>query len=146
MPADRFLTAQFCDDIRHERGGKFSLIGCYRDEMLVPTLPYVAPRFCAQVLVSTPLDQPFEHLKISLQANGEILAEIEYSQEELEEHQQRVGAIADAERITFVALMGVSPMIINEEAVVAAVAETEAGELRGGQLRARLRRDTDAPF
>ena len=29
-------VATFCDDIRQEVGNKFSLIGCYNDEMLLP--------------------------------------------------------------------------------------------------------------
>lgn len=49
----RYLHATFCDDIRHEIGGKISLVGCYSDKLLVSEFPQRLPKLCAQVLLAT---------------------------------------------------------------------------------------------
>lgn len=34
----------FCDDIRHEVTGKFTLVGCYSDHLLVAEVPTALPK------------------------------------------------------------------------------------------------------
>ncbi len=47
MGIDRFVSSQFCDDVRHEIGGKYSLIGCYGGYLQVSPIPSVLPKLCA---------------------------------------------------------------------------------------------------
>ena len=54
VSAERFITVQFCDDIRHELFNKISLIGCYIASIQIDPLPAVLPKLCALIKVYTP--------------------------------------------------------------------------------------------
>jgi len=51
MERDRpvFEYAIICDDIRHEMGDKFSLIGIYGSDIHVAQLPFLFPKFCVAI-------------------------------------------------------------------------------------------------
>ncbi len=57
---DRTFHGLYCDDIRHEVGGKLSLIGCYSGDMLVHTFPITLPKLCIHFALATPIEKPFE--------------------------------------------------------------------------------------
>lgn len=42
----KFEYAIICDDIRQEIGNKLTLVGTYRDLIIVPRLPYTFPKLC----------------------------------------------------------------------------------------------------
>jgi len=44
-----FEYAIICDDIRHEMGDKFSLIGIYGADVYVAQLPFLFPKLCVAV-------------------------------------------------------------------------------------------------
>lgn len=49
---------QFCDDIRHERGDKVTLVGVYQNEMVLDEIPAIIPRLGISInLVMEPVDQ-----------------------------------------------------------------------------------------
>jgi len=59
MPVPLHGYTIFCDDIRYETGGKYSLIGVYRSEMIIHgEFPFILPKF---VLAITYLDEPVDH-------------------------------------------------------------------------------------
>jgi hypothetical protein len=45
--------AQFCDDIRHEQGGKVTLVGLYQNDLVVEKFPALLPKFGISVTFST---------------------------------------------------------------------------------------------
>lgn len=51
----RQVHSIICDDIRLERNNKVSLIGIYSTGIIVPSLPYLFPKFC--------ISQEFEEAK-----------------------------------------------------------------------------------
>jgi hypothetical protein len=44
-----FEYAIICDDIRHEMGDKFSLIGIYGSDIYVAQIPFFFPKLCAAI-------------------------------------------------------------------------------------------------
>lgn len=58
--SQRTLSGVFCDDIRAEIGGKFSLIGCYGPDLIVPRFPAVLPKLCVFVRLMTPTRERFD--------------------------------------------------------------------------------------
>lgn len=70
----QFEYAIICDDIRHEIGDKFSLIGVYGSHMGVARLPFLLPRL--SVAISYRNVQGGDTFSIALQdPSGEIVGE-----------------------------------------------------------------------
>jgi len=128
------VVALFCDDIRQELGNKYSLMGCYGDELIIEQLPAVLGKLCVQLRAITPADQPFEKLIFRAFLNDELLAEIEMPKAQLEEAKNLIASRDDAKRLTVMAIMGFSPLAISEESRLRVEAESEEGILRGGVL------------
>lgn len=79
------LSAIYCDDIRVEVGGKFSLMGVYQNEMVFPQFPALAPKFCARVTLRFPVEaRPHESLKIQLFTGEALLGQMEVNQEQIQ--------------------------------------------------------------
>ena len=75
MSAPRVGHCVFSDDIRHEVGGKISLIGIYRGDIIFPTSPpIIYPKLCASVwLIAEPDDIPNEiHVSVLAPDQTEI--------------------------------------------------------------------------
>lgn len=85
MMLDRFVVATFCDDIRYETGNKHSLMGCYKDDLVVDQLPVALPKLCAVVQIRTPIDQPFmSNLIVNATLDGESVGLMEFTEDRLE--------------------------------------------------------------
>lgn len=146
MDKSRIVIAQFCDDIRREVGNKYSLMGCYGDEMVIDKLPVVLPKLCVQVQVLTSVDQPFTKLLIRAVLNGEHVAEIEVHPQGIPQSYLDRAAISDARRLGVVAMIVISPLPISEPCQLKIEAETEDGMLRGSALSIRERTADDPPL
>ncbi|MCA3715523.1 hypothetical protein [Phenylobacterium sp.] len=68
----RYAYTIFCDDLREEVGGKFSLMGIYRN-ILIPSapLPISLPHFAAVVHFVEPATEEFKALTIRLYFPGQ---------------------------------------------------------------------------
>lgn len=73
----RHIETIFCDDIRYEVGGKFSLIGIYSGGLLVNKFPVTLPKLCLLIKAVTPVEIPFVALKLCILIDNEILQEID---------------------------------------------------------------------
>ena len=49
-----YVHALYCDDIRHEVGGKVTYVGTYGPDMFVPEFPFVVPKLCVALFISMP--------------------------------------------------------------------------------------------
>lgn len=115
MTETRNLVALFCDDIRQEVGNKYSLMGCYGDELIVEKMPAILSKLCVQLRVQTPLDRPFKQLVFRAYLNDDSLAEIEVPQDQIErKHQRQSGLARMPRRITFMVIMGLAPLQVSE--------------------------------
>lgn len=56
----RTFCVNYCDDIRHEVGGKTSVIGIYGDSLLVPEIPTIIPKLCIFCQVYSELSKAFD--------------------------------------------------------------------------------------
>lgn len=135
----RHVETLFCDDIRHEVGGKLSFIGVYSAVLFVSTFPITLPKLCLFVKVVTPVDQPLRVLKLRILRNEETLQEIAFdemqlaaasdSAEEMTEDQKN-------EQIHIVQfLVAFSPIQFDEPCILRVHVQTEDGELRGMALK-----------
>lgn len=77
--SNRSVHCVFCDDIRHEVGGKVSLMGCYNYQMIFDKLPITLPKLSVGFWLNTAFDHPLEKLTIILQRDdGTKLLEQEW--------------------------------------------------------------------
>lgn len=130
MSEARYVTVQYCDDVRQEVGNKFSLMGCYGESMLVPSFPTLLPRLCAQVRVYTPVNRPLSELVIRVYRGEEVISEI-------------TAPIVPVDPATLPkwvtrnvvnALMVMSPFPIERACTLRVEAVTEEGAIDGGKF------------
>jgi hypothetical protein len=136
MNIQPFVLAQFCDDIRHEIGNKFSLMGCYTDELIVNgPLPALLPKLCAQVRAVCQRDEIPLKLTFRLILNNEVLAELEVPKEQLTRPVKP--GFEDSTRRTYMAHMVLSPLPVQEPSILRVEAETDSGVIAGSKLHLR---------
>lgn len=64
---DRYGHVTFCEDIRREFDGQFSLIGCYPFYMTAKSgLPYSIPKFCLDINFYAIKSRPIEKLEFQI--------------------------------------------------------------------------------
>jgi hypothetical protein len=134
---DRHIQTVFCDDIRHELGGKFSYIGVYSGVLFVPTFPATLSKLCLAMNVLTPADRPFAKLTVRLLKDEEVLVE-----GTLDDAQLSAAVDVPADDVMakdrILALQSVivfSPFVLEGPCTLRVRAATEEGELRGLGLR-----------
>jgi hypothetical protein len=141
MNEGRIVIAQFCDDIRYEVGNKYSLIGCYSDELIVDKLPALLPKLCVQVRAFTPIDKVFSKLALRAFLGDDVIAEAHIELGKVSPDD----APADATRMSIMTFLLFSPLGITEPSMLRIEAETEDGVLTGGKLRIRERAAEELP-
>lgn len=131
MALERFISVQFCDDIRQEIGNKFSLIGCYGSELHVTPLPSVLPKLCAAIKVYTPIGKPFAKLIVRILHEGKPIGEVSFPSEGL----VPAPVAPDGAQLHLVmAMIAMSPFAVAGPCVLKVEAETEDEVLEGGRL------------
>ena len=134
MPEARYVTVQFCDDIRQEVGNKYTLVGCYGPSMLLSAMPVVLPKLCAFVRIYTPVNRPFAKLSIRVLRGDQLLTEMEIPQEVLASI-SAVGHLAGENIVMVGSGLAISPLPIEEPCTLRIEVDTDAGLLKGGALR-----------
>jgi hypothetical protein len=136
---NRQVHTIFCDDIRHEIGGKISFIGAYSGAMLVSQFPAVLPKLCLALSIVTPATQPFKKLSFRILKDDEKLAEGELSEQEFANFAEADGGKTEIDlkdRVqTFCSIFVFSPFKLDAPCVLRVRVDTEAEELRGIGLR-----------
>lgn len=133
---NRHVQTIFCDDIRHELGGKLSYIGVYSGHLFVPTFPVTLPKLCLSLSVITPASQPFQKLELHIFKDDEqiaegILDEVQLS-EIIEATAEGNGNLATEERVQVLnSLFMFSPFQIDGPCRLRVRAVTESEELKG---------------
>jgi hypothetical protein len=137
---NRYAHSTFCDDIRHELGGKLTLVGIYAGDLLVPAFPCVLPKLCLVLNILTSRSQPFQRLKIRILKDEETLAEGELQMQDLTA--VVAGAIPDDgeseetnQWLGMTAHFVFSPLKLDGPEVIRVRVETEDGEMRAAGLR-----------
>lgn len=145
MSDHRFITATFCDDIRHEVGNKFSLVGCYTGEMITEMLPVALPKFCASIAVHSRISNPFKKLSVKALLNDVLIAEQEIPEGAILIEDQ-LSSFKKADFITKFSIniqFVFSPFLVEADSWLSIVAETEDGLIQGPYFHIRSRQESD---
>ena len=136
---NRHVLTIFCDDIRHEVGGKLSYIGVYSGQMFVPSFPITLPKLCLSMSVITSADTPFRKLAMRLLKDDAVLAEAALDDTQLSNAVEAFAEVPEDERRDRVQLLQsmfvFSPFQLEGPCTLRVRIETESGELRGVGLR-----------
>jgi hypothetical protein len=137
---NRHIQTIFCDDIRHEMGGKLSYIGVYSGRLFVSKFPVTLPKLCLALNVMTPASEPFRSLSLSVLKNEELIAQPILDEAQLTEAcEAAVTANADMASPLPVLMANFlfifSPFILEGPCLLQVRAETESEELQGIALR-----------
>lgn len=65
----------FCDDVREEASGQFTLVGCYNCDLLKNEFPAVVPNLWIAIRAKLPIDKEIKDIKVVIQRNEETLLE-----------------------------------------------------------------------
>jgi hypothetical protein len=129
VSADRFVSVQYCDDIRQELGNKFSLIGCYGPMIQVHPLPSVLPKLCASIKVYTPIERPFGKCVVRILRGDSAIAELAFANDSaLPPPLHMEGARWQVA----IAMIIMSPFPVEAACTLRVEVETEEGTLSGG--------------
>lgn len=63
----------FCDDVRQEINGKFSIIGQFTRHLFVESFPTVIPKLCIVVQACSDIDTPAKRYSIEIRQNNETI-------------------------------------------------------------------------
>jgi hypothetical protein len=127
--AERFISTQFCDDIRQEVGNKLSFMGCYNGLIQLQRVPATLPKLCALVKVYTPLERPFTQLTVRVSRGEEVLAELKFAPENLTAETQPP---AGSQWQMVIGGLVMAPFHVEASCTLRVEAETEEGILHGG--------------
>jgi hypothetical protein len=131
VSAERFISFQFCDDIRHEVGNKFSLIGCYAGVIQLDPIPSVMPKLCAMIKVHTSIERPFSKLIVRILRENKPVAELAFPPEAFDTQPHKpLGASGHQ----VVAMIVMAPFPVDSACDLRVEAETEEGTLAGGSV------------
>ncbi|TKA90374.1 DUF6941 family protein [Halopseudomonas bauzanensis] len=84
---DRHAHVLYCDDIRHELGGKITFVGAYGASLLVNEFPVTMPKLCARLDLVTPASRLFEHIEIQILLNEKKIGDLKLASDELNKSQ-----------------------------------------------------------
>jgi hypothetical protein len=134
---ERHIQTIFCDDIRHELGGKVSYIGVYSGRLFLPTFPLALPKLCLAMNIITPASRPFKKLKLSVLKDAEVLFENDLDDAQLSgamEFLSNSDMHIKDQLLSLHSVIIFSPFTLESPCTIRVLAETEDGELRGAGL------------
>ena len=76
----RSASAIYCDDIRHERDGKLTVVGMYPEGSPIKFPAQgavILPKFCVMGYFRTPAHQPLKSMACELRLDDEVLHRVE---------------------------------------------------------------------
>jgi len=131
MPAQRIAHAVFCDDIRMELGGKYSLMGIYPRVLVLPVRPpVVLPKLGVVVWLVCDIDDPPASATVVVIAQPGNVQLFRETITIVAGDRPQDGSMKMSYSIRF----SISPVKIASLGVIYAVVETELGALRASRL------------
>lgn len=115
----RSANAVFCDDIRHEVSGKYTLSGVYGETLLAPSFPLLLPKLCLMLYTLTPMAWPLQRLQFQVFLGDKALAKAELSASKLAEIAQSAARVEGGNASPLPLLRVATPLNFNSLAVPA---------------------------
>lgn len=129
--SNRSVEVVYCDDIRHEIGGKRSFMGVYSSILVVPSAPTTLPKFCVSIRVTTEVSDPFQSLTVKLVRGDQELSRVELPNEAITPTYK----LNDANWLTVYVDLVLSPFSITEMGKINVIAITERETIESLPLR-----------
>jgi hypothetical protein len=130
----------FCDDVRHEEGGKPSFMGVYTQSMFVgATFPAAVPKFFAFVSYVDSLSEPHGDVTIQLFLPGDpddkpsATAELPILKM-VEASPKKTPAGNDATKLSVQIELQMIPLVIKQEGIIRVIAIFDGGSIELGKL------------
>lgn len=139
MKHGRSANCLFCDDIRHEVGNKFSLIGIYAGDMLVfaTRFPVTLPRLAIHIWATTPARKPFQAISCTIVGTaGEHLAKVDARN--FPDASAPPGGAKGASKLVVGMMAMVSPVQISKEGEIEVWAELDGEREKAGRISVKL--------
>ena len=139
MPEPRAFHCLFCDDIRHEIGGKISLIGIYNQDIVFNASPPVTwPKLCIHLTIISSLNDFPEHIEISMHGPGhEEIAKMEIKPDHKPEFSP------DAQKALMSIGLQTNTITFSQEGYIEVWVTTEQEKTRAGRLKVRFEKSTE---
>jgi len=135
----RYLNAAYCDDVRAEVGNKYSLMGVYQADLLVPAFPALLPRLCIVLTAHTPIEQPFRELTFQVTKDEIVMLEhaVPAKQLSFEDTRPSFSPKAQWRWLKMSMVLQISPFEIADQFLLRPRAITESEVLKGEALVVR---------
>lgn len=112
-----FVSTIFCDDVRHEIGGKMTYVGVYGTTMYVREFPINLPQLFIVANVNVPLTDALRSAKLEVRQDKNLVAEIEIpptpTQEEISESPAIDGEEIKGHTASFI--IAIAPLVANAD-------------------------------
>lgn len=139
---ERYVHTLFCEDIRQEIGGRYSIMGILGHELTAPA-PMILPKLCLSIAISSPTSNPFGKVAFRLLFDEEVL--LNQTIENVEEAKEK-NVSPDEEnnptRILATLNLMISPFKIEKNGTLRLRINLDDGdEIKGGALRIQINPD-----
>lgn len=137
---NRYVFCQFCDDVRREIDGKYTLIGVYEGGLQVKgALPAKLPKLVIVCHAATPVDKPFTSLRLRIEFAGKPLLSLEAPEGALSADALR-GAKSEYGYLLGL-VVPLQPFEIGESGDLRVFVDTDAETLVGNRLQISIAAD-----
>jgi hypothetical protein len=142
-----YLHALYCDDIRHEVGGKVTYVGTYGPDMFVPEFPFVVPKLCVALFMSMPWELEARKLVARVSLDGDLIADFDADIESVVTRQLSDPCIGpdDAARQIVTTYFSVTGLQIKAPGKIKTLVRVDDDEIRGPALKILERPDQPRP-
>lgn len=126
------LFVVFCDDVRHEIGNKYSLIGCYSEQMYVGSFPAALPKLCVHTTLSIPAGVALSHVTMKMKNGAQEIAT--YALEINDETFSQPVSSSSSDARVLTGAFTLSPLSLEKETYLEVLAEVGGEVVVGGKL------------
>lgn len=135
MSFEPFMWVTFCDDVRQEVGNKYSMMGIYGSNLIVPSFPTVLPKLCCTFNVRVPVDALPRQVVFKLFRGDEAIFEAEMSPaSDQNTLAQLPPELDESHALTIATVAQFMNFAVTEQVLLRARAIVDGRELRGGSL------------
>lgn len=144
---DIFVSTVYCDDVRQEIGGKYSIMGIYNSDLIVTSFPSTLTKLCVQVTIRFPIQTNAKNLVVKVMNANETLAEIPLPEGDLQA--MRMEILKNDEEPDEVQFLGVAVNLqfpslqVGQRAKIRSFAIVDGTEIKGNNLMVRLPTDAE---